>query len=295
MLLFPNCKINIGLNIIRKREDGFHDLETIFYPIKKQFEALEILQVYSENTMDQQAVKTTHQPSAAVNFSITGLTIAGDSSNNLCVKAYHLLKKDFPNLPAIQMHLHKVIPMGAGLGGGSADGAFALQLLNDKFELGLLQNQLIDYALQLGSDCPFFIYNQPCFGQGRGEILTPIELDLSAYYMVLVNPNIHINTGWAFGHIKPQQPKKSLKELIQQPIQDWKHTIINDFEAAVILAHPTTADIKNKLYTLGATYAAMSGSGSTFFGLFEKKQFDAIILKKEINNLMPAYWHWLEA
>jgi 4-diphosphocytidyl-2-C-methyl-D-erythritol kinase len=256
MIVFPNCKINLGLHILRKRPDGFHDLETVFYPVALQ-DALEIIQ----------------NPSAVPEIQLTtsGIQIDSTPEQNICFKAYHLLKKDFPHLPAIKMHLHKVIPSGAGLGGGSSDGAFTLALLNKKFNLGLKEEQLIDYALQLGSDCPFFIKNKPCFAISRGEKLEEIELDLSRYKIVLVNPGIHINTGWAFSKITPSDQRISLKEVIQKPIEQWKDFLSNDFEEIVFAEHPQVKEIKNKLYKEGATYASMSGSGSTVYGLFEKE------------------------
>jgi 4-diphosphocytidyl-2-C-methyl-D-erythritol kinase len=251
---FPNCKINLGLNIISKRPDGFHDLETVFYPIAIN-DVLEIVQQHE---------------TTGINFTATGLPIDGDTASNLCIKAYHLLKKGFPNLPAINMHLHKNIPMGAGLGGGSADGAFALKMLNEKCGLNLSEHQLIQYALQLGSDCPFFILNQPCFAEGRGEKLQPLSLDLSAYQFVIINPGIHINTGWAFSQLAPKQAAKPVKAIIAQPIDTWQKELVNDFEAPVFSAHPEIRTIKENLYTQGAVYASMSGSGSTVYGIFEK-------------------------
>lgn len=255
LVSFPNCKINLGLNIIAKRADGFHDLETIFYPVAIK-DVLEIVQQQQE-TSD-------------VEYAFTGLSIDGDTGNNLCIKAYHLLKKDFPQLPSIKMHLHKTIPMGAGLGGGSADGAFTLKLLNEKFQLSLSNDQLMSYALQLGSDCPFFILNQTCFAEGRGEKLQPIDLDLSAYRFIVINPGIHINTGWAFSQIEPKQPAKPVKEIISQPFDTWKTALVNDFEAPVFKEHPEIKAIKENFYAQGAVYASMSGTGSTVFGIFEK-------------------------
>ncbi len=183
MIVFPNCKLNLGLHILGKRPDGFHNLETVFYPLPIQ-DALEIIQHPSSNT--------------DIEFSASGLPVDGNTTDNICVKAYHLLRQAFPDLPAVKMHLHKTIPMGAGLGGGSADGAFALTLLNKKFNLGLDEQALIGYALALGSDCPFFIKNTACYATGRGEVLEELQLDLSAYTFAIVNPGIHINTGWAF-------------------------------------------------------------------------------------------------
>lgn len=257
MITFPNCKINLGLNIISKRADGFHNLETVFYPVALK-DVLEI-------------VKQQHETNG-VEFTSTGLAVDGDVNNNLCLKAYHILKKDFPPLPAIRMHLHKAIPMGAGLGGGSADGAFTLKLLNEKFGLNLSTEQLIDYSVQLGSDCPFFILNQPCFAEGRGEKLQPINLNLSAYQFLIINPGIHINTGWAFSQIQPKQPAKSIKDIIDQSILTWKDELINDFEEPVFNIHPEIKGIKENLYSQGAVYASMTGSGSTVFGIFTKEQ-----------------------
>ena len=262
MILFPNCKINLGLNILRKRDDGFHDLETVFYPLMIK-DALEL-------------VPNSQHPASSINFSSSGFSIDGDPATNLCVKAFNLLKTDFPELPAVQMHLHKAIPMGAGLGGGSADGAFALKLLNDSFNLDLSTEQVVTYALQLGSDCPFFIINQPCYATSRGERMTKIELDLSAYKFVVVNPGIHINTGWAFSNIVPSVPKRSIQETIGQPISTWKNELTNDFELPVAKEHPAISSIKEQLYAAGAVYASMSGSGSTVFGIFEKETSPAL-------------------
>lgn len=253
MLAFPNCKINLGLHILNKREDGFHNLETVFYPLNIK-DALEVIPAHDDK----------------LHFSQTGLTVAGNDEDNICFKAYHFLKKDFPQLPAAHLHLHKTIPMGAGLGGGSADGAFTLQLLNTKFQLQLTQQQLFNYALQLGSDCPFFILNKPCFATGRGEILEPITVDLSAYKIAIVNPGIHVNTGWAFSQLSPAAPAKRIQQIITQPVQTWKDALKNDFEDAVFAAHPLIKSIKETLYNQGAVYAAMSGSGSTVFGFFDE-------------------------
>lgn len=253
MIVFPNCKINLGLNITGKRADGFHNLETVFYPVAIR-EALEIIQQTAAG--------------ADTSFTQSGVPVAGNPEENLCIKAYRLLKKDFPGLPNVQMHLHKVIPMGAGLGGGSSDGAFTLKLLNQKFNLGLSAEQLLQYALQLGSDCPFFIINQPCFATGRGEFLQKIPLDLSAYRMVLINPGIHVPTGWAFTQLTPQAPPKSVEAIVQQPVAYWKEELTNDFEKPVFEKYPEIKKIKDTLYAAGAVYAAMSGSGSTVFGLF---------------------------
>jgi len=258
VVIFPNCKINLGLNIISKRDDGFHNLETVFYPLPFT-DALEII------SADKNVQQTD------IEFSYSGLTIDADAENNLCVKAYRLLKKDFPAMPSAKMHLHKAVPMGAGLGGGSADAAFTLLMLNNKFGLNLSTDLLINYAMQLGSDCPFFIINKPCFATGRGEILESIVLDLSAYKILLVNPGIHINTAWAFKQITPAIPAKPVRQIIQQPVEQWKDELVNDFELPVIKAHPELKVLKDQLYAAGAVYASMSGSGSTFYGIYKKE------------------------
>ena len=256
MVIFPNCKINLGLHILRKRSDGFHDLETVFYPVPLQ-DALEIMpQATSFND--------------PVRLSVSGDAIDVPPTNNICYKAYGLLKADFPALPPVQMHLHKLIPSGAGLGGGSADGAFTLLLLNSQFGLGLSEAQLMEYALQLGSDCPFFIRNRPAYALGRGERLEDIPLDLSGWSIVLVNPRIHVNTGWAFSRIKPTEDRPAIKEIVSRPVQSWKGELINDFEEVVMTEHPPVRAIRDALYEQGAAFAAMSGSGSTVFGLFPK-------------------------
>ncbi len=251
MIVFPNCKINLGLNIISKRSDGFHNLETVFYPLPLQ-DSLEVISSTSDD----------------ISFTSSGIAIPGNADNNLCIKAYNLLKQDFPQLPGIKMHLHKNIPIGAGLGGGSADGAYALLLLNRRFQLNISEEKLIDYALQLGSDCPFFIINKPCFATGRGEKMEPVDVDLAGYKFVIVNPQIHVNTGWAFSQLNPSQPSRPVKDIIAQSIESWRQSLVNDFEQPVFKQYPEIATIKQTLYDKGAVYAAMSGSGSTVFGLF---------------------------
>lgn len=265
MIVFPNCKINLGLRILHKRADGYHDLQTVFYPLPL-CDVLEIIQDAGNGMRDA----ANNQNESFIQFSNSGFSINGDPDDNLCIKAYNLLKKDFPQLAEIQMHLHKAIPAGAGLGGGSADAAFTLRLLNEKFNLDLSTDQLISYALQLGSDCPFFIINKPCFATGRGEILEPISIDLSSYKFIIVNPSIHISTANAFSGITPALPTKSVKEIIQEPIETWKNELVNDFEKTVFSQHPEIGAIKKKLYDGGALFASMSGTGSTVYGIFEK-------------------------
>jgi len=272
VVTFPNCKINLGLNVVRKREDGYHDLQTVFYPVQI-FDALEIIK--NDDSADKDVL-----------FSTTGISINGNSKDNLCIKAYQLLKKYFPQISSIKMHLHKTIPAGAGLGGGSADAAFMLSLLNKKFQLNIASDQLINYALQLGSDCPFFIINKPCYAQGRGEVLEEIDLDLSPYQVVIINPKIDISTRWAFSKIEPAIPEVSIRQIIQQPIELWKEQLINDFEKPLMKYYPILESIKEELYTRGAIYAGMSGSGSTIFGIFPKS-------KKIDTNIFPSeYFLW---
>jgi 4-diphosphocytidyl-2-C-methyl-D-erythritol kinase len=255
MIVFPNAKINLGLRITGKREDGYHNLDTVFYPIQFQ-DALEII---------------THpdQSGSWVSFSSSGLPIPGATTENLCNKAYHLLKERFPELPVIQMHLHKHIPMGAGLGGGSADGAFTLRLLNDKYKLNLSETELIELALDLGSDCPFFIKNTPVHATGRGEIMEPTAVDLSDKKIVLVLPGIHVSTAIAFRDCPIEPNAIACNTITQQPIEEWKDRLINDFEHTVFPVYPALKKIKEQLYDAGAIYASMSGTGSTVFGIFD--------------------------
>lgn len=248
MIVFPNAKINIGLNVVSRREDGFHNLETIFYPIKLA-DALEVA-VTGETRL-----------------TISGIQIDGAPESNLILKAYQLLKSEF-NLPPLQFHLHKVIPFGAGLGGGSSDAAFTLKMLNDYYNLGLQSQQLETYAAQIGADCPFFIRNKPTFATGIGNIFHDIELDLSDYEIVILKPNISVSTPEAYRNVIPRNPKYRLTEIVKTPVEDWKNLIVNDFEKNVFLLHPQIAELKQLLYELGANYVSMSGSGSAIFGIF---------------------------
>lgn len=252
MISFPNCKINLGLHITNKRKDGFHDLETVFFPLP----FTDVLEIIPSKKNE-------------VEFVATGISVNADETN-LCSKAYNLLKQHFPNLPGINMHLHKVIPLGAGLGGGSADAAFTLQLLNKIFKLEISNEQLINYASQLGSDCPFFIINKLCFATGRGEMLEPINVDLTQYKIVIVNPGIHIDTKWAFSKIIPQKPTISIREIINTPIESWKDVLKNAFEAPLFKEYPEIKKLKEDLYKIGAVYASLSGSGSTVYGIFKQ-------------------------
>lgn len=257
MVSFPNCKINLGLRILKKRADGFHDLETAFYPIALQ-DALEI-------------IRNPAPGAEGVELKVTGLAIDGPPGNNICVKAWHLLKQDFSELPPVILHLHKIIPSGAGLGGGSADGAFTLLALDKKFRLGLSQKALLSYALTLGSDCPFFILNKPCFAASRGEEMEPLALDLTPYTLLIVNPRLPVSTAWAFLQIRPSADGPSVRQALRQPISAWKENLVNDFEPGIFAAYPEIARIKQTLYEKGALYASMSGTGSTVYGIFEKE------------------------
>ena len=263
MIVFPNCKINLGLHVLQKRSDGFHELETVFYPLAVH-DILEI--VFLKKLRGQPGIP----------FSISGLKIDGEKNSNLCIQALKLLKKKIPQMPSVQMHLHKVIPTGSGLGAGSSDAAFTLKILNEIFGLDLSKEQLIEYAAQVGSDCPFFIINKPCLSKGRGELLEEIDLDLSPYKIILANPGIAINTREAFAGITPARPEVSVRKIIKKPIEAWKKELKNDFEKTIFSQYPEIAKIKNEMYNAGALYASMSGSGSTVFGIFSKQQSPAI-------------------
>ncbi|WP_183562632.1 4-(cytidine 5'-diphospho)-2-C-methyl-D-erythritol kinase [Mucilaginibacter sp. SP1R1] len=250
MILFPNAKINIGLNITERRPDGYHNLETIFYPINIK-DALEMV------VSDQ------------LSFHSSGLDIPGREEDNLCIKGYHLLKKDY-DLPPVSIHLQKNIPIGAGLGGGSSDAAFFIKLMNQQFKLGLSVDDMTGYARKLGADCAFFIESKPVFAFEKGDEFESIKLDLSNYKIALVMPDVHISTAEAFGGVKPAPVKDSLLELIAEPITEWRKQIKNDFETSVFKNHVEIRGVKAALYEAGAIYASMSGSGASVFGIFEQ-------------------------
>jgi len=249
MVLFPHAKINIGLFITKKREDGFHDLETCFFPVPWT-DVLEIM------------------PSEEFSFSSSGLEIAGAIENNLCYRAYELLRQEH-SFPPVHIHLHKIIPMGAGLGGGSSDAAFTLMGLRDLFQLPLTNDDLQPYAAQLGSDCAFFLSKQAAFGKGKGDVLSPINASLQGKFLVLLYPAVGISTAEAYAGVKPEKAPVDLRKAILK--ENWKETISNDFEKSIFPQHPLLASLKEEMYSLGASYAAMSGSGSTIFGIFDKK------------------------
>ncbi len=252
MIVFPHAKVNLGLHVISKRGDGFHELETVFYPVP-WCDALEI--VPSKNNKTE--------------FSSSGLPIPLSSGGNLVMRAVDELRKRF-TLPELEIHLHKVIPMGAGLGGGSSDAAFTLRLLNDSFGLGLDSHELGCIAAQLGSDCAFFAMDVAMLASGRGEVLKPIQVPLDGWFMVLVMPPVSVGTAEAYSWIKPQKPSQDLESLIAKGPEAWKGKLSNDFENPVCERYPIIAQIREQLYELGAVYAAMSGSGAAVFGLFSK-------------------------
>ena len=258
MLTFPCAKINLGLNITSKREDGYHNLETIFYPVPLT-DALEVKLMHDDFPSDEPC-----------DLKITGNAVDCDEKNNLVVKAYTLLAQDF-KLPRVHTHLVKRIPMQAGLGGGSADGAFMIRLLDERFRLNMGIAEMERYASQLGSDCAFFITAEPSFATGRGEVLEPVniaEQNLQGYYIAIVKPTIAVSTREAFKQIICRQPEHCCRDIVRQPVETWKTVLTNDFEEPAFKQHPELADIKQRLYDLGAVYAQMSGSGSAFFGLF---------------------------
>lgn len=266
MVCFPNAKINLGLNILEKRSDGFHNIETVFYPITLR----DILEIIPSDTNE-------------TTLEIMGLEIPGDSNSNLCLKAYHLLAKDF-ELPGVNIYLQKLIPMGAGLGGGSSDGAFTLITLNLMFNLGLSEAQLTDYAGQLGSDCAFFIKNKPAIGEGKGNILKATEILLKGYYLALVKPDVHVGTAEAYAGVKPFFPEVTVGKTAQLPILSWKNKLVNDFEVSIFPKHAEIKYIKENLYDKGAIYSSMTGSGAAVYGIFESHPQ----LKEEFPNCF--YW-----
>lgn len=250
MVVFPNAKINLGLWVTEKRADGFHNIETVFCPVPLR-DALEMLPATGKETV----------------FRISGLNIPGETDDNLVAQAWHMLKADF-DLPDARIHLHKAIPMGAGLGGGSADAAYMLKLVRQVFKLNLSDEVLMDYARRLGSDSAFFIRNKPVAAFGRGDEFEEIQLDLSAYHLVIVKPEIHIGTAEAYAWVKPSAPQHDIMDIIRQPVSEWKKHLTNDFEPPVFEKYPLIGEIKSRLYRHGALYASMSGSGSAVYGIF---------------------------
>lgn len=279
MITNPNVKINLGLNVLRKREDGFHDLETLFVPYFGITDTLEIV-VGDDYSRTSAAIFGKYAPEMiAQGISADGslmITIARaegvdwDPLKDLTAKAYYVLAEDF-KLPPVKIFLEKTSPVGAGLGGGSADAAFALKMLNELCGLGLSDQQMVQYASRLGSDCPLFIYNRPMIGEGRGEILTEYPLDLSAYDLQVLTPEgVSVSTKDAYAGIKPHLPEVSLRDALARPIEEWADVLVNDFEETVFAKYPELAAIKRSIYDSGAVYASMSGSGSALFALYRK-------------------------
>ena len=259
MITFPLAKINLGLNVVERRPDGYHNLQTVFMPVPLT-DALEV------HEMD-----AAFPSEVDCDLKVTNIAVEGDEQRNLVVRAYNMLKSEFPQMPRVHAHLRKDIPTQAGMGGGSSDCAAMLLLLNRMFSLGLTQQQLIDRAARLGADCPIFILNRPAYAEGIGEKLTPIELSLQDYYLAIVRPNIPVPTKEAFSRITPHMPAKNCLDIVRQPIDTWRHELVNDFEESVFALHPEIGAVKQRLYDLGAVYAAMSGSGSALFGIFKKE------------------------
>ena len=264
MITFPNAKINLGLNIVEKRPDGYHNLETLFYPVALQ----DILEI------------TPCKEDATEKYTLTmyDAPFDGNIDDNLVIKAYNALAADY-SLPQLDFFLYKKIPTGAGLGGGSADAAFALKMINDIAGLSLGDDELEKYAARIGADCAFFVRNKPAYATGIGNILTPTDFSLAGYTLVLVKPEIHISTKDAYALVTPAKPAYSIEEILKRPIAEWRTLLVNDFEKSVFAKYPEVRAIKEKLYELGAEYASMSGSGSAFFGIFKEKQDEAEMQK----------------
>ena len=270
MVVFPNIKINLGLYITGKRPDGYHNIESIFYPVQWK-ETLEITDRQEGLEAFPQLQSLTEV--GKVRFMSYGIPIPGNADSNLCIKVYQSLEEWF-NLPSIDMHLLKTLPIGAGLGGGSADAAFTLKALKDYFQLRLSDVEAKDLLAKIGSDCPFFWENKPMFVYGRGEKMRPIDLDLSKYFVLIVNPNIHISTKEAYSGVKPSAPAIDLEMMPSIGVEGWKDVLVNDFEASVFPKYPIIKEIKERLYAKGALYASMTGSGSTLYGIFEESPTD---------------------
>jgi 4-diphosphocytidyl-2-C-methyl-D-erythritol kinase len=264
MICFPNAKINLGLNIVSGRDDGYHNLETIFYPVPVK-DALEII------------VKGGQAPDTFVE---AGIKVDASPDSNLVMKALKLMRGNYI-FPSVEVHLLKKIPFGAGLGGGSADASFMLKLINNTFSLGAADGRLASLAAGLGADCPFFIYNRPVFASGIGEIFEPAGFSLKGFHFVLIKPDIQVSTKDAFARVVPCRPKASLKDIVKTPVREWKNTVVNDFEPSVFRKYPVIAEIKDSLYEKGALYASMTGSGSSVYGIFDKEV--------EVNGLEPVY------
>ena len=272
MITFPNAKINLGLDIVEKRPDGYHNLETVFYPIP----LCDILEITPAKELD----------APDYTFTMYNAVFEGCDDDNLVIKAYKALAADH-KLPKVDISLYKHIPTGAGLGGGSADAAFALKMLNEIAALELTAEELRTYAARIGADCAFFIDNTPAYATGIGNILTPTECSIEGYYLVIVKPDVHVSTKDAYALVTPQKPEQQLTEIAARPIHEWKEAMKNDFEKSIFAKHPEMEKIKEELYSMGAVYASMSGSGSSFFGIFKEEQdID------RIKELFPGMFCW---
>lgn len=265
MLLLPNCKINLGLQVVRKRPDGYHDLQTVFYPIPLR------------DNLELRELRNSDAPYA---LQLAGQAIEGNPDDNLIIKVYRQLKEEF-DLPALDIYLYKHIPLGAGLGGGSSDAAFMMKGLNEVFELGLSDYEMERRLAGLGADCAFFVQNVPAYATGIGDELTPIPLSLKGMYIVLVKPDVFVSTREAYAGVTPKEPEHDLLKALRRPVTEWRDRVVNDFEPSVFAAHPELAAVKQTLYDMGADYAAMSGSGSTLFGLFSRPVPEARKVFKE--------------
>ncbi|MFR9533957.1 MAG: 4-(cytidine 5'-diphospho)-2-C-methyl-D-erythritol kinase [Rikenellaceae bacterium] len=256
MTIKANCKINIGLDVLRRREDGFHELSTVMFPVKGLYDLIDFEVIEGDK----------------VEFAGKGMVVDCAIENNLCVKAYNLMREHYPSVGGLKITLDKRVPFGAGLGGGSSDATAVILAVNELFGLNLSEERLIELAAMIGSDTPFFVRNTPQLCTGRGENMTPVEVDLEGRYLALIKPDINVSTREAYSGVKPAYPAESLSEAIQLPILKWQGRVKNDFEEHIFLAYPLLAQIKEELITSGALYAAMSGSGSTIFGIFEAQE-----------------------
>ncbi|WP_288318100.1 4-(cytidine 5'-diphospho)-2-C-methyl-D-erythritol kinase [Xylanibacter caecicola] len=256
MITFPCAKINLGLNVVSRRTDGYHNLETVFYPVNIS-DRIEI--TVADGRMPE---------GKACALTVEGMPVTGNADDNLVVKAYNMLAKDY-SLPHVHINLCKKIPMQAGMGGGSSDCAYTIRMLNDMFGLDIPTERMIGYAASLGADCAFFINPVPSYAEGIGDVLQPADIDLSGYRIVIVKPDIPVSTREAFSLITPAKPFKCCRDIVRQPIDTWRDELVNDFEKSIFALHPEIAAIKQRLYDTGAIYAAMSGSGSALFGIFK--------------------------
>lgn len=282
MICHPNAKINLGLNVTERRPDGYHNLETVFYPIPVS-DALQVetnADIPSAIFPEGCAVHVDKLPDYTL--STAGIDIDCPPEKNLLIKALRALKQDF-DLPHLYIYMYKQIPSGAGLGGGSSDAAFMMKTLNAMFSLGLGDDELERRVAVLGADCAFFVRNRPVFATGIGNIFSPLELSLAGWHLVLVKPDIFVSTKEAYSGIRPHHPATPVTDIVRRPVEEWRGRLANDFEEGIFALHPVIAGIKEQLYARGAAYAAMSGSGSSVFGLFRQMQDEA-----ELQALFPG-------